>query len=150
MSSGITDYGLRAMLRACFRQEASTGFFVALVTDAVVPDASIENFAALAQIDVGNGYADGGYLIDADATGFPSLAVVSGRQVIEIKPINITASGGNIPASGDPAAYAVLLTNEATPSDRKVVAYWALSSPLVVTDGNTTGLDDLALRLAQE
>jgi hypothetical protein len=64
---------------------------------------------------------------------------------IQIKDVAWTASGGNIPASGDGARYAVLTDDNGTVASREVFQWWDLSSDRTVSDSQVLTLQDLQI-----
>jgi hypothetical protein len=125
-----------------------TNFYVALVTDAAVPDEDTNTFTELTEIAAGNGYTTGGFQLDRNSTDFDSLTEndTDDRAELQVKDVVWTASSGPIPDSGDDARYAVLLDDDGTIADREVWAFWDLGGDVSVTDGNPLTLEDLELR----
>jgi len=150
--AGWTNKGKMSILDAYFRNAgAPTKFFVALVTSATAPDADTNTLSDLTEIADGNGYTTGGYSLDKNATDFDVLNEddTNDRGDIQIKDVAWTASGGNLPASGDGARYAVLLDDNGTVANREVLAFWDLSSDRTVSDGQSLTLQNLELRLTE-
>lgn len=150
--AGWTNKGKMSILDAYFRNAgAPTNFFVALVTSATAPDADTNTLSDLTEIADGNGYTTGGYSLDKNATDFDVLNEddTNDRGDIQIKDVAWTASGGNLPASGDGARYAVLLDDNGTVANREVLAFWDLSSDRTVSDGQSLTLQNLELRLTE-
>jgi len=148
--AGWTNKGKMSILDAYFRNNgAPTNFYVALVTSATAPTADTNTLSDLTEIAAGNGYTSGGYQLSRNGTDFDVLTEDddNDKGIIKIKDVTWTASGGNIPDSGDGARYAVLLDDNATPADREVIAYWSLSSDRTVSDGQDLTLQDLELDL---
>lgn len=150
--AGWTNRGKMSILDAYFRDAgAPTNFYVMLVTDATAPSADLNTFGELHGIPPGNGYSDGGYSLDKGATDFDNLEEddTSDSGEIQIKDVVWTASGGNLPASGDGARYAVLADDEAVTADREVYCYWDLTSARTVSDTQTLTLADLELQATE-
>ncbi|GAH62373.1 unnamed protein product, partial [marine sediment metagenome] len=136
--SGMTNKGKFRILDAYFRDtDMPTNFYIALVTSANVPDPDTNVLSELTEIAAGNGYTTGGYQLARNSTDFDVLTEndTDDRGEIQIKDVVWNASGGNIPASGNGARYAVLLDDNATPADREVLDYWDLISDRTVSDG---------------
>ena len=136
MASGTTDRGKKLLLDYAF--EASTvptTYYLALCTSAVTPSKSINTFSELTQVATGQGYTDGGASLTA-ATNFTVTEVdgAVGAKVV-IDDVTWTASGGNLPASGDGARWAVLLDGAVSGSN--VLAYFDLLSDRTVSDTQT-------------
>ncbi len=125
-----------------------TNLYMALVTDANVPDVDTQTMSELTEIDDGNGYTEGGYQINRDDTDW-SLDYETFDAVATLKDIIWTASGGTIPDTGDGASYAVLTTDEGTLGDRKVWAFWALSTERTAQDGQQIILEDAKPRIKE-
>ncbi len=146
----ITNRGKYLIMGYAFRGATRpTNFYVALVTSATAPTVDTNTLSELTEIAAGNGYTAGGYALTPGATDFDSLVEndTNDRSELQIKDVVWTASGGNLPASGNGARYGVLLTDEATVGNRQVVAYWDLVSDRVVSTGQPLTLQNLELRL---
>jgi len=150
--AGWTNKGKVSILDGYFRAAGAPSlFYVMLITSATAPDADTNTFHDVHGIATGNGYADGGYELSKSATAFDVLNEndATDRGEIEIKDVVWTASGGNLPAAGDGARYAVLTDDNATTDSREIYAYWDLSSDRTVSDGQSLTLAGLELRLAE-
>ncbi|MBN1286437.1 MAG: hypothetical protein JXB47_13645 [Anaerolineae bacterium] len=73
---------------------------------------------------------------------------VNDRALVQVKDVTWTASGGPIPASGDGARWAALTDDNATVADRKVLAWFDLSSDRAVSSGQPLTLQDCEIRLS--
>jgi len=151
--AGFTNRGKLRLLEWGFRRSHDggalpTNLYVALVTSATAPDADTNTFSQLTEIADGNGYTTGGYQLTPNSTDFDTLTEddSNDRAITQIKDVVWTASGGNIPGSGDGARYAVLLDDNGTIADREVLAYWDLESSVSVGDGSPLTLEDVTLR----
>ena len=136
MASGTTDRGKKLLLDYAF--EAATvpsTYYLALCTSATTPTKATNVFSDLTEVATGNGYTTGGASLTA-ATDFTVTEVDStvGAKVVIANTV-YTASGGNLPASGDGARWAVLL--DATSSGANVLAYFDLVSDRTVSDTQT-------------
>ena len=141
MASGTTDRGKKLLLDYAF--EASTvptTYYLALCTSATSPTKAINTFSQLVEINSGNGYVTGGSSLTA-ATNFTVTEVdgAVGAKVV-IDDVTWTASGGNLPASGDGARWAVLLDGAVSGSN--VLAYFDLVSDRTVSDTQTLTIED--------
>ena len=147
---GITNRGKFLRNEWVFRGVAlPTNFYLALVIDdANAPSVLTNTFGELTEIVAGNGYTSGGYQLSKNTTDFDSHVQndTLHQDELQIKDIPWTASGGNIPASGSPALWAVLTTDEATIANRQVVCYWYLTTGRSVTDTQILKLKDLEMR----
>ena len=136
MASGTTDRGKKLLLDYAF--EASTvptTYYLALCTNATPPTKAINTFSQLVQVATGQGYTDGGAsLTAADDFTVTEVDGAVGAKVV-IADVTWTASGGNLPASGDGARWAVLLDGNVSGSN--VLAYFDLVSDRTVSDTQT-------------
>ncbi|MHC4708153.1 MAG: hypothetical protein ACYS8I_13825 [Planctomycetota bacterium] len=152
-NNGWTNRGKFNALNQIFRNTgAPTNYFVALVTSATAPDNDTNTLGDLTQIATGNGYTDGGFSLTRNATDFDVLTEVDAGSpdlddyaFIQIKDVAWTASGGNIPSSGDGARYAVLTDDNGTVASREVFQWWDLSSDRTVSDSQVLTLQDLQI-----
>ena len=148
--AGWTNRGKYRVLRGWFgAQSLPTNFYLALVTSAVAPAADINTLSELTQIANGNGYTTNGLSVARNTTDFDVFTEddTNDRALAQLKDIVWTASGGNLPASGSGARYAVLTDDNATPASRDVLNYWDLVSDRVVSDGQSLTLQNCELRL---
>ena len=148
--AGVTNKGKVSILGWVFRGAALPGhFYVALVTSAVAPTAVINTFGELTEIADTQGYTTGGYELNLNETDFDTLTEddISGQGFVQVKDVVWTATGGNLPESGDGARYAVLLDDNITVADRLVLAYWDLTADRTVSDGQTLTLQNLEIDL---
>jgi hypothetical protein len=148
--AGWTNRGKYRILEAYFRAAASpANLYVALVTSTTTPTADTNVLGELTEIAAGNGYTGGGYQLTPGATDFDVLSEddTNDKGLIQLKDIVWTASGGNIPASGNGARYAVLTDDNATVANREVLAYWDLGADRTVSDGQSLTLQDCELDL---
>jgi len=126
-----------------FRDVALPGnYYLALVTDSPLPNTDTNTLGELTEIADGNGYDTGGYELTPGDTDFPDLVEDDDLNlaVLHVKDVVWTASGGPIPAEGEPARYAVLVTDEATPADRQVIAYIDLGKHWTIASGRSITL----------
>jgi hypothetical protein len=122
-----TNRGKYRLLQSIFRRVSTpTGFYLAMVTGAIPPNADINTLAQLTDLPTANGYTLGGQAVARNATDFDSLAndTNTGFGKIGMKNFNWAASAGTIPGSGAEAEHFVLLDNNATPDNRDVLAWW--------------------------
>lgn len=148
--AGFTNKGKYHLLNIALRNGTEpTNFYVALVTSATAPTADTNTLSQLTEIATGNGYTTGGYSLNRDSTDFDTMTEddSADRGYAQVKDIVWTASGGNLPASGSGARYAVLTDDNATVGSREVWAYWDLTSDRTVSTGQTLTLQNLELRL---
>jgi hypothetical protein len=130
-------------------QTVPTNFYIALVTSATAPTQDTNTLSQLTEIAAGNGYTTGGYQLAKNATDFDTLTEDDAldKGIIKIKDVTWTASGGNIPASGNGARYAVLTDDNGTVGSREVLGYWSLTSDRTVSSGQNLTLQDLEIDL---
>lgn len=150
--AGFTNKGKNHLLDQVFRNVTEkTNYYVALVTSAVAPTADTNTLSELTEIAAGNGYTTGGIQLARNSTDFDSLTEndTNDRGEIQIKDLVWTASGGNLPASGSGARYAVLTDDNVTVGSREVYAFWDLSSDRVISSGQTLTLQNCELRLTE-
>lgn len=146
--TGWTNKGKAEILKWAFQNTgAPTNLYMALVTD--TPDADTNVLGDLTEIAAGNGYTAGGYQLSRNATDFDTLTEDDSGDMgtVAIKKITWTASGGNIPSSGDGALYAVITDDNATLASRKVIAYGSLGTARAVSD--KLEIDNFTLRLKE-
>ncbi len=105
----------------------------------------------LVEITAGNGYSSGGMQLAPNTTDFDVLTEDDSldKLIMQIKDIVNTASGGNMPASGDGARYAVLTDDNGTIGNRQVFCFWDLVSDRVVSVGQNLTLQNLEMQLAE-
>lgn len=150
--AGFTNKGKAHIFGVTFRGATPpTNYYVALVTSAAAPTADTNTLSQLTEIAAGNGYTSGGFQLSRNSTDFDTLTEndTDDRGELQIKDLTFTASGGNLPASGDGARYAVLTDDNATVGSREVYAYWGLGSDRTVSDTQNLVLQNLELRLSE-
>lgn len=150
--AGFTNKGKFRILDIVFRNATEpTNLYVALVTSAVAPTADTNTLSQLTEIAAGNGYTSGGYQLARNGTDFDTLTEndTDDRGELQIKDVVWTAAGGNLPASGNGARYAVLTDDNGTVGSREVWAWWDLASDRTVSDGQTLTLQNCELRLTE-
>jgi hypothetical protein len=152
--AGFTNRGKFLILQGVFRNTGlPTNFFIALVTSAIAPNPDTNILSDLTEIAAGNGYTAGGISLSKNSTDFDVLteddAGTNDRAFIQLKDIIWTASGGNLPASGNGARYAVLLDDNATVGSRQVLAFWDLTADRTISTGQTLTLQNCELRFTE-
>lgn len=138
------------MLEAYYRAVAlPTNYFVALITSATAPVADTNTKSQVTEVASGNGYTTGGISLSKNSTDFDVLTEddTNDRGFVQIKDLVWTASGGNLPASGGGARYAILTNDDATQGNREVLNYWDLVSDRIVSDGQTLTLQNCEIRI---
>jgi hypothetical protein len=154
--AGLTNRGAYNILgRSYVGQSIPTNYHILLFTGSTAgsgtdPTADTNTVGDHTQIATGNGYSDGGAQLTPGATDFDVHTEddVNNRGYIQIKDIVFSASGGPIPASGDPAETAALTDDNGTVGSREVEWYWPLGSGYSVSDGQSLTLQDLEARIA--
>lgn len=148
--AGLTNRGKFNILGRYFRGVAfPTNFYAALVTAAVAPVADTNTKTELTEIPNGNGYTTGGISLTRNSTDFDVLTEddTNDRALVQLKDLVWTASGGNLPASGDGASYMVLTDDNATQGSREVEAFWSLGSARTVSDTQALTIQNAEIRL---
>jgi hypothetical protein len=138
------------MLGWTFRAETMpTNFYVCLVTSAAAVAVDTNTKTELTEIANTQGYTTGGIQLTRNSTDFDVWTEDDGndRGLIQIKDLVWTADGGNLPASGNGARYAVLTDDNVTQGSREVYAGWDLVSDRTVSDTQTLTLQNLELRI---
>ena len=123
--------------------------YAALCTAATAPTADTNTLSQLTQITTGNGYSDGGITLTPGATDFDTYVEddTNDYAYVQIKDLVWTASGGNLPASGDGASWMVLTGPHATVGSREVDAAFDLTSPRTVSTGQALTIQNAEVRL---
>lgn len=155
MASGLTNIGKIRMLEMAFRNTQDTAapstapFYIALSNSAASLSAATTTYDTATQIVVGNGYSEGGLIINRDTTDFDVLSIdtASNYGQIQFKDITWTASGGNLPASGDGAYYAVITDDNATIGSRQVYGWIDLSEARSIGNGAQLTLQNISIRI---
>ena len=157
MGSGLTNVGKQRLLEMALRNTQDSAaadtqpLFLALITSAVTPSATILTFGELTEIAAGNGYTSGGDVITRDGSDLTvwdnSSDTAGSYGRIQLKNFVWTASGGNLPSSGSGASFAVLLDDNATVSSRQVYAWFDLSEARTIGSGAKLTLVDIEIRL---
>ena len=150
--AGWTNRGKYNTLAIKYRNVAEpTNYYMFLATSATAPTADINTKSELTEIATGNGYTAGGISLNRDSTDFDVLTEddTNDRALIQIKDLVWTASGGNLPASGNGARYAILTDDNATLGSREVDTYFDLVSDRTVSSGQTLTLQNCEIRLSE-
>lgn len=126
-----------------------TNFYVALATAATIPTDDTNLMSDLTEIAAGNGYTSGGFQLTPNSTDFDVHTEDDANDLalIQMKDISWTASGGDIPASGSPARWAVLTTDEVTVANRQILAWFDLIGNVTIASGTSKSLANLTVRL---
>ena len=124
---------------------------VALCTADTTPTYDTNVLSDLTEIAAGNGYSTGGVSLESSAVGFTSLVEndTDDRAEMKARNIEITSTGGVIPASGNPARYAAITDNNATVADRIIIFVLDLGSNRTIPDGETMIIENSEFRLQQ-
>lgn len=127
-----------------------TNFYITLITSATAPTVDTDTKTGLTEIAAGNGFTAGGTSLSKNATDFDVFTEddTNDRAFIQLKDIVWTASGGNLPASGDGARYALLTDDNGTDASREVYTSWDLTSARTVSDTQDLTLQDCEIRVA--
>lgn len=150
--AGVTNRGKKRLLQILFRNEdVPAHYYVALFTSTVVPTSDTNTISDLTQIATGNGYDSGGYQLTSGSADFDFIAEDDdlNKAIIQLKNISWTASGGNIPSSGNGARYACLTDDNATIANRAIIAFWDLLADRYVSSGNALIIQNLQIDLGE-
>jgi hypothetical protein len=122
-------------------------YYLALVKPTPAPTVDTNTMSDLDEITAGNGYPSGGVVVNRNATDFDSITEddSTNRGIAQLKDYIITASGGNIPPSGDGFRYIVLTDNNASVAAREVYMFWDLGSEDSLLDTQALTLQDLTM-----
>lgn len=151
--AGFTNRGKYKLLNYYFRRQGTlpTNFYIALITSAVAPTADTNTLSELTQIASGNGYTTNGISLTPNTTDFDVMTEddTNDKAILQLKDIVWTASGGNLPGSGNGARYSVLTDDNATPGSRDVFCWWDLVSDRTVSDTQTLTLQNCEIDLTE-
>lgn len=148
MASGFTNKGMYRILGYVFRGDTiPTNLYIALCTDAVTPDEDTNTFSQLTEVPAGNGYTAGGIQLTPGATDFDTHTEddTGNLGYVQLKDIVWTASGGNLPSSGNGARWAILTDDNGTQGSREILAWFDLGSNRIVSNGQQLSLIDFQL-----
>lgn len=150
MASGWTNKGKYHVHAITWRNATEpTNYYLALVTSATTPTADTNTLSQLTEIAAGNGYTTGGYQLARNSTDFDVLTEddTGDQAYVQLKDIVWTASGGNLPASGNGARWAVLTDDNGTVGSREIYAWFDLTADRTVSTGQTLTLQDCQLTI---
>lgn len=150
MASVVTNRLRNNMLDWVFRATAlPTNFYIALSETTSTPTVDFNTKAEVTEVANGNGYTTGGISLTKNSTDFDVLTEddTNDRGLIQLKDIVWTASGGDIPASGNGPRWALLTDDNATQNSREIYVAWDLVSERTVTDTQTLTLQNCEIRL---
>jgi hypothetical protein len=145
-----TNRGAYLMLGVFFRgATAPSTFYAPLYTSAIAPDQDRNTNADMTQIATGNGYSDGGASVARSAAGFDVYTEddTNNRALVQCADIVYTASGGNLPSSGNGARYIGLTDDNATVANRQIIGLLDLVSDRTVSSGQSLTIQDAEFRI---
>lgn len=151
--AGWTNKGKYCVLDWALRGSSVPGsafaVFLALQADAPTVDDAVKT--DVSEIAVNNGYSAGGLAVERSNVGWDVLTQddAGDKALIQIKDLVWTASGGNIPASGNGARYACLTDANATVGSRQLLAWWDLTSERTISDTQTLTLQNCELDITE-
>ena len=151
MASGVTNRLRYNLLGWAFRAVSIPANYTALlITNAAAPTADTNTFSELTEIAAGNGYTSGGVALAKNATDFDVFTEddVNDRAYIQTKDIVFSAAGGPIPSSGAGAYHLVIADANATLGSREVYAFFDLTGPVSVSDGQNLTIQNPEIRAA--
>jgi hypothetical protein len=124
-------------------------FYLAMFTATNPPTHATKTMSELVEIASGHGYSTGGFQLNPNSTDFNNLTEDDTRAFtdLDVKTIAFTASGGDIPASGSPALYLALTTDESTVANRQIVWYQTFRSPHTILSGLTFTISGITERI---
>lgn len=113
------------------------------------PDTNV--FSDTTEIAAGNGYTAGGIQLTKNSTDFPGLSENDSTDLalVQIRTLTWTAAGGNLPSSGNGAAFLILTDDNGTQSSREVWAWYDLGGERTVSDTQSLSASSGELRLRQ-
>ena len=147
---GQTNKGSYRMLDVYYRAAtAPANFYLLLATAAAAPGPDTNVVSDLTEIANGQGYTAGGQSVARNSTDFDVLTEddANDRALIQLRDFAWTASGGNLPASGNGARYSILTDANATPANREVINHWDMGADRTVSDGQTMTLQNCEFRI---
>lgn len=148
----LTNRGMYRLARiALANTSVPTVFYLALVTAATAPTRSTNTFSELTEIANGNGYTTGGISVARNTTDWDTSTENDSNNTLTIllKDEVWTASGGNLPISGDGAAYVILTDDNVTISSREVIAYHSLGGEITVGSAQPLTISDFGFIFTQ-
>ncbi|NIM55153.1 MAG: hypothetical protein GTO15_11120 [Pseudomonas stutzeri] len=130
-------------------QTIPTNFYVALLADTTTPNADTNLMSDVSEVPAGNGYTSGGISLNKNSTDFDVWTEDDTGDLgkVEIKDLVWTATGGNLPSSGNGARWAAFTDDNATVANREIYAWWDLGSNRIVSDTQTLTLQDCELQI---
>ncbi len=146
--AGWTNRGKYACLELWARTVSpGTAFYMALVKS--TPDQDDNLMSDLTQIALGQGYTDGGLILNRNATDFDVITEddTGDRALVQVKDIVWTASGGDLPSDSVGATFAVITDDNASVAAREVYHYGSLGGARVISDTQTLTIQDFEIRL---
>lgn len=152
---GFTNRGLKRLFDSYFRNTSTpTNFYLGLASGYAgpgvtgTPTSATNTWSDLYEIPVGDGYVIGGTIVARNATDWPTLTEddVGFKAAIIAKDWRWVAQGGNFPAAGTAARWAILTDDNATRANRDVVSWWDLVADRVISTNGTLTLSALEMR----
>ena len=142
----LTSRGLRVITD--WVDGASTPSNLALILTTDIPVWSTKLESALTEVANGNGYTTGGQTVSLNTTDWPveTESDTAGLEYLErqMKAFSWTASGGNIPASGDGPKAIVLIDDVATAN---VIGWLDLVTARTIISGTSLTASNFTLRI---
>lgn len=150
--SGVTNRGKYLTLQLWGRGTSpATAFYLALATNNTPPTVDANTLSDCSEIAAGNGYTAGGLIVNRNSTDFDVLTEddTNDRALIQMKDYVWTASGGNLPASGNGARWVLGLDDNVTVNSRQVWGFWDLGADRVISSTQTLTLQNIEYRLTE-
>lgn len=137
----VTNRGKLLLLQLALKNTGiSAQFYFALMpSGATSPTVDTNTLSELTELPAGNGYTAGGLAVARTSGGFPTFTENDTTDIAEVTIADQvwTASGGTLPSSGLGPGTWLLLTDEATPGNRQVIAYDTITPVATVSSGQT-------------
>jgi len=144
----ITNRGKKLIFDYAFRKATLPGNYkFLLVSD--TPTQTTNVLSDLTEVANGNGYTSGGQSVSLNSTDFDTLTENDTDHYGEVQLKNFvwTASGGSIPASGNPPLFVCLGTNDGDP---QIIAYESLGGAKTILNGTALTIADFFMRMGGE
>lgn len=144
----LTNRGIARRDGAFWRgQTQPVSFYLHLITSPL-PTRATNTLSQLTQIANGNGYSTAGINFARNTTDFPELTEddVANFVTVRLRDIVITASGGTMPPDFNGARAIVICDDNATVTNRDVLAWWDFPGPVVISNTQTLMIETLRFR----
>lgn len=150
MASSWTNVGKQRLLGHAFvNVPVPSKYYVVLATDAETPTVASAKASDVTEVVSGHGYTPGGLAVTPGPDNFDvyTIDAVADYAYVQLKDVEWTASGGDLPAQGS-ARWAVLTGDGEVAGDRPVYAVWDLAHNRKVSETQKLVLKNCELRIA--